>query len=138
KADFRYLVSLYATYYAPLTWKNQLFQFDALDIKPWVAKVAATTSDLDFYEVEAAYISSLNDTHVQFTLPSDFAAQLGFGVDIYNGVPLIDTISRVLLPASRYPFAIGDQLVSIDGEDAMALAAKLAKYVPQGNPRASL
>lgn len=79
-ADFRYLASLYATYYAPLAYKNQLFQFDALNIKPWLAKVAATTTDLDFYEVEAAYISSLNDTHVQFTLPSDFAAQLGFGV----------------------------------------------------------
>jgi len=138
EADFRYLVSLYATYYAPLTWKNQLFQFDALDIKPWLAKVAATTSDLDFYELEAAYISSLNDTHVQFTLPSDFSAQLGFGVDIYDGALLIDTMNRTLLPAAQYPFAIGDELVSIDGEDALALAGKLAKYVPQGNPRAAL
>jgi hypothetical protein len=136
-ADFRYLVSLYATYYAPLTWKNQVFQFDALNIKPWLAKVAATTSDLDFYEVEAAYISSLNDTHVQFTLPSDFAAQLGFGVDIYDGALLIDTISRTLLPSAQYPFVIGDELISIDGEDAQALTDKLAKYVPQGNPRAA-
>ena len=136
-ADFRYLVSLYATYYAPLTWKNQVFQFDALNIKPWLAKVAATTSDLDFYEVEAAYISSLNDTHVQFTLPSDFAAQLGFGVDIYDGALLIDTINRGLLPAGRYPFVIGDELISIDGEDAQTLTDKLAKYVPQGNPRAA-
>src|SRR5437764_13389345 len=97
-AYFRYLASLYATYYAPLAWKNQVFQFDALDLKPWLAKVTATTSDLDFYEVEAAYISSLNDTHVQFTLPSDFAAQLGFGVDLYDGVPLIDRPRRGLLP----------------------------------------
>ncbi len=136
-ADFRYLVSLYATYYAPLNWKNQLFQFDALNIKPWLARVSATTSDLDFYEVEAAYISSLNDTHVQFTLPSDFAAQLGFGVDIYDGALLIDTINRALLPVGQYPFGIGDELISIDGEDAVALTDKLSKYVPQGNPRAA-
>lgn len=136
-ADFRYLASLYATYYAPLAYKNQLFQFDALNIKPWLAKVAATTTDLDFYEVEAAYISSLNDTHVQFTLPSDFAAQLGFGVDLYDGALLIDTINRTLLPVSRYPFVIGDELISIDGEDALSLTDKLAKYVPQGNPRAA-
>jgi len=137
EADFRYLASLYATYYAPLTWKNNVFQFDALNIEPWLAKVVATTSDLDFYEVEAAYISSLNDTHVQLTLPSDFVAQLGFGVDLYDGTLLIDTINRTLLPVSQYPFVIGDELISIDGEDAVVLADKLAKYVPQGNPRAA-
>ena len=137
EADFRYLASLYATYYAPLAWKNQLFQFNALDLKPWLAKVAATTTDLDFYEVEVEYISSLNDTHVQFTLPSDFAAQLPFGVDIYDDKLLIDTINRAALPAAQYPFGIGDELVSIDGLDALALTDKLAKYVPQGNPRAA-
>src|SRR5258706_4638268 len=84
-ADFRYLASLYATFYAPLNWKNQLFKFDALDLKPWLAKAVATTSDLDFYEVEAAYTNSLNDTHVSFILPSDFVAQLGFRVDLYDG-----------------------------------------------------
>jgi len=138
EADFRYLVSLYQTHYAPLAWKKQLFGFDALDQQPWLAKVAATKTDLDFYEVCVEFISGLNDSHVFFSLPSDFAAQLGFGVDIYDGVALIDTINRGLLPTARYPFGIGDQLVSIDGEDAMALAAKLAKYVPQGNPRAAL
>ena len=135
--DFRYLASLYATYYAPLTWKNNVFQFDALNIEPWLAKVAATTSDLDFYEVEAAYISSLNDTHVQFSLPSDFVAQLGFGVDLYDGALLIDTINRALLPASQYPFVSGDELISIDGEDALVVTDKLARYVPQGNPQAA-
>jgi len=65
-------------------------------------------------------------------------AQLGFGVDIYDGALLIDTVNRTLLLAAQYPFAIGDELVSIDGEAALALAGKLAKYVPQGNPRAAL
>ena len=138
EADFKYLASLYQTHYAPLAWKKQLFGFDPINIRPWLDKVTAAKTDLDFYEVCAEFISSMNDTHVQFTLPSDFTAALGFGVDIYDGVPLIDTINRTLLPISRFPFVNGDQLLSIDGEDAMALAAKLAKYVPQGNPRASL
>ena len=34
--DFRYLASLYSTYYAPLEWKNQLFGFNALNLKPWL------------------------------------------------------------------------------------------------------
>src|SRR5262249_15482615 len=70
-------------------------------------------------------------------LSSDFLAQLGFGVDIYDGVFLIDTINRTTLPADRFPFAIGDELMSIDGEDVQSITDRLAKYFPQGNPRAS-
>ena len=36
EADFRYLASLYSTYYAPVDWKKQLFNFDALAIQPWL------------------------------------------------------------------------------------------------------
>src|ERR1700720_1631883 len=71
-ADFRYLASLYSTYYAPLDWKKQLFGFDALDLKPWLDRVAKTTTDLDFYELCVEYIASLNDTHDAFSVPSDF------------------------------------------------------------------
>src|SRR5258705_6754261 len=74
EADFRYLASMYSTYYAPIDWKKQLFQFDVLAIKPWLDRVAATTTDLDFYEVCVAYVAGLNDTHDQFSLPSDFVA----------------------------------------------------------------
>ncbi|MBL0159401.1 MAG: hypothetical protein IPP47_20185 [Bryobacterales bacterium] len=138
EADFRYMASLYSTYYAPVTWKAQLFQFNALDLKPWLTRVANTTTDLDFYELCAEYVNSLNDTHDSFVLPSDFNATLGFSVDLYDGVLLFDSISRSRLPVAGYPFVIGDELVSVDGEDALALAARLAKYVAQGNPRAAL
>src|SRR5260370_734059 len=67
-ADFRYLASLYSTFYAPIDWKKQLFNFDALNIKPWLDQVAQTKTDLDFYELEVAYVASLNDTHDHFTL----------------------------------------------------------------------
>src|SRR5215471_3772941 len=113
-ADFRYLASLYSTYYAPLDWKKQLFEFNALNLKPWLDRVAKTTTDLDFYELCVEYVASLNDTHDAFSLPSDFVARLGFGVDIYEGVLLIETLDRTILPLSSYPFAIGDELVSVD------------------------
>jgi hypothetical protein len=138
EADFRFLASLYETHYAPAAWKNQLFGFDAIHIQPWLDKVAATKTDLDFYEVCVEFVAGLNDSHVAFFLPSDFLAQLGFGVDVYDGAAVIDSMNRTLLPAGRYPFGIGDRLVLIDGEDAMAVAARMSKYVPQGNPSASL
>src|SRR6185369_11689943 len=72
EADFRYLASMYSTYYAPLDWKKQLFQFDAMAIQPWLDRVAQTKTDLDFYELCVAYVAGLNDTHDSFSLPSDF------------------------------------------------------------------
>ena len=94
EADFRYLASMYSTYYAPIDWKKQLFNFDALAIQPWLDRVAQTKTDLDFYEVCVAYVAGLNDTHDSFSLPSDFVARLGFTTDVYDGVLLIDSINR--------------------------------------------
>src|SRR5262249_49730921 len=129
--------SLFSVYYAPLEWKKQLFNFDALAIKPWLDRVARTTTDADFYEICAEYINDLQDTHVSFVLPSDFSATLGFGTDIYDGVLLIDTLNRTQLPVANYPFTIGDELVSIDGVDVQQLLTDYTNYVAQGNPRAT-
>lgn len=137
EADFRYLASLYSTYYAPLDWKKQLFGFDALKINPWLDRVAKTQNDLDFYEVCVEYVAGLNDTHTYFDIPSDFVARTGFSVDLYDGKLLIDSISRTLLPARDYPFAIGDELVSVDGVDALQLLETFVKYETQGNVRAA-
>lgn len=133
-SDFRFLASLYATYYAPYEWKKQLLGFDVLSIKPWLDRVAATRTDLDFYEVCVEYVASLNDTHDRFTLPSDFVARLPITADIYDGKILIETINRALLPLDAYPFAVGDELVSIDGVDVDQLLKDFAKYAAYGNP----
>src|SRR5581483_9667800 len=60
ESDFRFLASLFATYYAPYEWKKQFLGFDLLSIQPWLDRVAATTNDLDFYEVCVDYVASLN------------------------------------------------------------------------------
>jgi hypothetical protein len=128
---------MYSTYYAPLDWKKQLFNFDALSIKPWLDKVAATTTDLDFYEVCVAYVAGLHDTHDHFSLPSDFFATLGFSVDIYDGVLLVDSINRTTLPSKDYPFTTGDRLISVDGRDMTMMLQDFANYAAWGNPIAS-
>lgn len=136
-ADFRYLASMYSTYYAPIDWKKQLFNFDALAIKPWLDRVAQTQTDLDFYEVCVAYVASLHDTHDSFSLPSDFIARLGFTTDMYDGVLLIDSLNRTTLPVKDYPFTTGDRLLSIDGRDVQLLLQDFAVYASWGNPIAA-
>src|SRR5581483_8178672 len=88
----------------------------------------------DFYEVCVDYVASLNDTHDAFLLLSDFVASLGFATDVYDGVLLIDSLNRTLLPQTLYPFTIGDELVSVDGIPVAQLLRDFAKYAPQANP----
>ncbi len=133
-SDFRYLASLYSTYYSGYDWKKQLFGFDALNLKPWLDRVKASSTDLDFYEVCVEYVASLNDTHDAFSLPSDFFAQLGFVTDVYDDVLLIDSLNRTLLPEATFPFVIGDELVSVDSIPVEQLLKDFAKYASQGNP----
>ena len=137
EADFRYLASLFSTYYAPAQWKKTLLNVDVMDLKPWLEKVSKTTTDLDYYEVCVDYVAALQDTHSSFQLPSDFVARLGFTADLYDGSLLIDSLNRTLLPAKDYPFTGGDELVSIDGVDAKQLLEAFMKYAPEGNPTSS-
>ncbi|HYS54244.1 MAG TPA: S41 family peptidase [Thermoanaerobaculia bacterium] len=133
ESDFRYLASLYATFYAPYEWKKQLLGFDLLSIQPWLNRVAATTTDLDFYEVCVAYVASLNDTHVGFFLPSDFAARLPITADIYDGKVLVETINRTALPEATYPFQVGDEIVSVDGKGVEQLLSDFTNYAVYEN-----
>ena len=135
QSDFQFLASLYATYYAPYEWKKQLLGFDALNIKPWLDRVAATRTDLDFYEICVEYVASLADTHDTFSLPSDFVARIPITADIYDGKVLIESITRSLLPQASFPFAVGDEIVSIDGTAIEQLLKDFAKYAAgKGNP----
>ena len=42
RSDFVYLAGLYDKQYAPYEWKRLLFGFDALNIGPWLDRVAKT------------------------------------------------------------------------------------------------
>jgi hypothetical protein len=136
-ADFRHLAGLYAKQYAPYEWKLAVERFDLLDLGGWLDRVRATRNDLDFYDLMIEYVARLNDAHDVYTLPSNFSATLGFTVDIYDGKVLIDSINPTRLPASEYPFQIGDELVSVDGRDVESLIAELSKYSVAANPRST-
>src|SRR5436190_1916530 len=133
--DFQQLAGAYDKQYGLYEWKKEAVHFDLLDIAPWLDRVKRSANDLDFYEICVEYVASLHDAHDAFTLPSGFSATLGFGIDLYDGKPLIDTITRSQLPVSRYPFQIGDEVVSVDGAAVDDLIAAYLKYAVASNPR---
>src|SRR5262245_10069058 len=78
--DLQNLAALYAKRYAPYIWKQQAFGFDLFDVKPWLERVRTAKDDLEFFEIEAEYVASLQDTHSGFSVPSNFVANLGIAV----------------------------------------------------------
>src|SRR6266496_2534600 len=67
----------------------------------------------------------------------DTKAWLGLSADIYDGKVLIDSINRTLLPASKFAFQIGDELVSVDGQNVQDLIQQFSKYAVAANPRST-
>jgi Peptidase family S41 len=137
RVDFEQLAASVAKAYAPYQWKIDIFQYDALQIKPWLERVAAAKDDLEYYEICMEYIASLRDLHSGYFIRSDFAAELPFLVDFYDDVPLIESINRSWLPSSQYPFQIGDELVSVDGESAQDWTSRIARLQSFANPSAT-
>jgi hypothetical protein len=132
--DFQNLAGLYAKRYAPYEWKRQLFGFDLFDLTPWLTRIRQAKDDLAYFEICAEYVARLDDLHSSFRLPSSFAADLGFTVDIYDGKVLIDSINRIRLPAGDFPFQVGDELVAVDGKTPEQWIAEFSTYRKRGNP----
>ena len=135
--DFTQLAATFAKNYAPYEWKVLSQNFDLFKIKTWLDRVKASKDDLEFMDICVEYVAALNDAHDSVIFQSDFAADLGFSVDLYDGVYLIDFISRSQLRATAYPFQIGDELVSIDGAAAAKWVQDNLKYGIAANPRSS-
>jgi C-terminal processing protease CtpA/Prc len=132
--DFQNLTALYEKRYAPYSWKLQAFGYDLFNTKPWLDRIRAAKDDLEFFEIEAEYVANLQDTHSYLYMTSSFSANLGITVDIYDGKVLIDSINRALLPQSKYPFAVGDELVSVDGKSVEDWITLLSTWRRWGNP----
>lgn len=135
--DFQILAGVYAKNYALYGWKRDVIRFDLFDLQPWLDRIAKSKGDLAFYEICAEYVASLNDVHSSFLLPSNFRADLGFRVDIYDGKVLIDQIDRDVLSVDDFPFDIGDELISVDGVSPESIIANASRFLAFGNTRST-
>ncbi len=135
--DFQILAGVYAKNYALYGWKRDVIHFDLYDIQSWLERIAKSKGDLAFYEICAEYVASLNDVHSTFLLPSNFRADLGFRVDIYDGKVLIDEVDRDALAVEDFPFDIGDELVSVDGIASDDIIRDASRFLAFGNARST-
>ncbi|MDX1984038.1 MAG: S41 family peptidase [Bryobacteraceae bacterium] len=134
--DFQHLAALYAKQYAPYEWKRDGVGFDMMKLAPWLARIDAAKDDLQYLEICVEYVAALKDGHSQFFVPSNFFADNGLFIDLYEGKAYVDLVNRRLLPASEYPVREGDEVVSVDGKDPVAVARESERFVSSGNARA--
>ena len=120
--DLRIVAAEYAKLYAPYEWKRDAIGFDFYNLSPWIARVRATKTDIEYYEVMGQYVASLQDSHATFSIYSSFTYSSPIHVDLYDGKAIVDNINRIGLPVSQFPFQIGDEIVLVNGrpvEDAI-------------------
>src|SRR5450432_3526740 len=80
-SDFMQLAGLYAKNYGPYEEKRDVFHFDLYKIQPWLTEVQQSQTDIDFYDICVRYVASLQDSHDEFTIQSDYDAWLHFDGD---------------------------------------------------------
>ena len=133
--DFHQLAALFAKRYAFIEWKRDVVRYEGLDLTPWLDRVRAAKDDLEFFEICSEYVARFEDGHTYFELPSYFEASLGFTADVVGDKILIDYIDRSRLPASGFPFEIGDELIALDGKPASEWITAITRLVGDGNKR---
>src|ERR1035441_3575015 len=135
-SDFLDLAALYDKNYSPYQWKLEVFDYDLLNLQPWLDQVYTSTDDLGFYDICVRYVASLHDFHDEFTLPSFYEAYLPLTADIYDGKVLVDFVDTSVLDPASYPISIGDEIVSVDNVSAVNWISTLSPYSVngQGNP----
>ena len=135
-SDLTELASQYAKNYGPYEWKRDVQGFDLLRLTPWLQRIQHS-DDLDFQEALIEYVASLNDAHDLIAFPTTFSAALPMTVDIYDGKVLIDGINRTLLPVTQFPFVVGDEVVSFDGQPVQDVIQSFRKYAISANQRST-
>ena len=135
--DFQTIASAYAKQYAPYEWKRDNLGFDLFDLRPWMERIRASKDDLAYLEILNEYVAKLNDVHSYYILNSDFAADLHLFTDIYDGKLLIESIDRNYLPARAFDFAIGDEILQMDGRPAAQIIEEIGKMNAFGNARST-
>lgn len=134
--DFLNLAGLFNKQYGPYEWKKQLFGFDALNVSPWLARVAASKDDLEFLDICQEYTAAFRDGHVFFSINSNFNAQVALAVDIYDGKVLVEALSRATFPLATAPIQRGDEIVALDGKPVEEVMASIERYAGSlSNPR---
>lgn len=132
--DFHTLVNIIGASYGPLEYKGTAKIVDlALLNNEYEQLIGNTASNRDFYYTLVKYIGAYRDGHTHIAVPSTAKATVPVVTDLVNGKILITGIDRAKLSEEKFNFAVGDEVVSVEGKTASAFLDEMSAYIPDGN-----
>ncbi len=112
--EIDYIGNLYGTVYAPKNWKESHLGWNlSAQVALAQAKLASAQNIKDARQAAADLIKSTADYHVSYSFYSTEKATLPFQVKTVEGKTLIVYIDRNKLSEAAFPFAVGDELLTM-------------------------
>jgi hypothetical protein len=137
--ELDYIGSLYGTAYAPKTWKETHLGWNLpAQLQSAHAKLDAAQNMFEARQAVAELISSTSDYHVSFSFYSTEKATLPFQVKTVEGKSIIVYINREKLSETAFPFAVGDELLTVDQMPIAQLTSQLMKTLGSNVPGTDL
>ncbi len=114
--------------YAPQEWKSQAFGWDLEQTKSeLMAKIDAGLTVPQFHKEVANFLSHLRDYHVGVYFASTKASTLPFDIQYQEGGFYVSAIDRKWLPKTRFPFEVGDEIVSFNSKPLTQIMGELMR-----------
>lgn len=132
-ADFHYFTSVINSGYGPLEYKalNKVVLYPQLNAR-FEQEIAATTTNNDFYYKLLEYVATYRDGHFNISVPTTKTATIAVVTDLIDGKVLITKIGRDKLTEDKFPFNVGDEVVSVDNQPVAAFLDFASKYIASG------
>lgn len=132
--DFDQLVSTIKSKYGPLEYKKETQNIDLAKLhEKYTAEIEASKTNGDFYYALLRFIAEFHDGHFGARLTSTHRKSLSVQTDLVAGKVLIEGVDRAVLNEAAFPFAKGDEVVSVDGRPALEVVTELQKYLGSGS-----
>lgn len=132
-ADFHYFLSVINSGYGPRDYKaaNEGMSYPQLNTQ-FESEITNTKDNTEFYYKMVEYVAAYHDGHFNLRLPTTRMATLPIVTDLVEGKVLISQINRDKLKEDKFPFAVGDEVVSVDGQPASQFVDSISKYIASG------
>ncbi len=116
--DLDQLVRSIKAKYGPIQFKETELGINVDILKnEYTQRIKATKNNSEFYYEIIKFVGEFKDGHFGAWLPTDHVGSVPFSTFLFDGKVLIEEIDRNKLSEKKFPFRVGDEIVSVDGQD---------------------
>jgi hypothetical protein len=136
-ADFDQMTALFKEFYGPYEYKERTLKIKIADVTADLkAKAIAAQTDEEFAGYVMAMGAALKDGHVQISVENTSSGVMKYSIPVLltpiEGRAIVGDVAPEL--AATFEFAIGDEVLAVDGQAPSAYLPKILKYRALARP----